>query len=248
MDGATPGDMSTTGRSTVPPSTCAARSTSRYGSWGSITSTLYYQHRVDPNVEIEETVAAMAELVEAGKVRYIGLSEAPPETIRRAHRRPPDHGGADRVLALDTRPGAEILPTLRELGIGLVAYSPLGRGFSVGAVSSRRMTSTRATSAATVRASPRQPRAQPGAGGEGRAARGGEGVHAGSAGARLGPRSGRGRRADPGHQAPQVPRAERGRGAATSSSPPTTWRGSMPRSRRPRASATPRTAMKAINL
>ena len=65
---------------------------------------LYYQHRVDPKVPIEDTVGAMAELVKAGKVRYLGLSEAAPATIRRAHRGPPDHGAADRVLALDARP------------------------------------------------------------------------------------------------------------------------------------------------
>jgi aryl-alcohol dehydrogenase-like predicted oxidoreductase len=90
---------------------------------------LYYQHRVDPNVPIEETVGAMAELVAAGKVRYLGLSEAAPATIRRAHAVHP-------ITALQTEYSLwtrdveqEILPTVRELGIGFVAYSPLGRGF-----------------------------------------------------------------------------------------------------------------------
>jgi aryl-alcohol dehydrogenase-like predicted oxidoreductase len=90
---------------------------------------LYYQHRVDANVPIEETVGAMAELVKAGKVRHLGLSEAAPSTIRRAH-------AAHPISALQTEYSLwtrdvedEILPTVRELGIGFVAYSPLGRGF-----------------------------------------------------------------------------------------------------------------------
>lgn len=93
---------------------------------------LYYQHRVDATVPIEDTVGAMAELVRAGKVRYIGLSEAGPDTIRRAHKVHP-------ITALQTEyslwtrdPEAEILPVCRELGIGFVAYSPLGRGFLTG--------------------------------------------------------------------------------------------------------------------
>ena len=95
---------------------------------------LYYQHRVDQSVPIEETVGAMRELVEAGKVRHLGLSEASPATIRRAHAVHP-------ITALQTEYSLftrdleqEILPTLRELGIGLVAYSPLGRGILTGAV------------------------------------------------------------------------------------------------------------------
>jgi aryl-alcohol dehydrogenase-like predicted oxidoreductase len=95
---------------------------------------LYYQHRVDPDVPIEDTVGAMADLVAAGKVRYLGMSEASPATIRRAHRVHP-------ITALQTEyslwtrdPEAEILPTVRELGIGFVAYSPLGRGFLTGRI------------------------------------------------------------------------------------------------------------------
>jgi aryl-alcohol dehydrogenase-like predicted oxidoreductase len=95
---------------------------------------LYYQHRVDPEVPVEETWGAMKELVEAGKVRYLGISEAAPETIRRAHRVHP-------VSALQTEYSLwsrdvedEILPTVRELGIGFVAYSPLGRGFLTGQI------------------------------------------------------------------------------------------------------------------
>jgi aryl-alcohol dehydrogenase-like predicted oxidoreductase len=97
---------------------------------------LYYQHRVDPAVPIEETVGAMAELVEAGKVRFIGLSESAAETIRRAHAVHPI-SALQSEYSLWTRDlEAEILPTIRELGIGLVAYSPLGRGFLTGAIKS----------------------------------------------------------------------------------------------------------------
>jgi aryl-alcohol dehydrogenase-like predicted oxidoreductase len=93
---------------------------------------LYYQHRVDPNVEIEETVGAMAELVEAGKVRCLGLSEAAPETIRRAHAVHPITALQTEYSVFARQPEVEILPTCRELGIGFVAYSPLGRGFLSG--------------------------------------------------------------------------------------------------------------------
>jgi len=97
---------------------------------------LYYQHRVDPQVPIEETVGAMARLVEQGKVRHLGLSEAAPDTIRRAHAVHP-------ICALQTEyslwsrdPEEEVLPTVRALGIGFVAYSPLGRGFLTGQIQS----------------------------------------------------------------------------------------------------------------
>lgn len=95
---------------------------------------LYYQHRVDPNVPIEDTVGAMAELVKAGKVRHLGLSEAAPATIRRAH-------AVHKISALQTEyslwsrdPEGELLDTVRALGIGFVPYSPLGRGFLTGAI------------------------------------------------------------------------------------------------------------------
>jgi aryl-alcohol dehydrogenase-like predicted oxidoreductase len=97
---------------------------------------LYYQHRMDPNVPIEDTVGALADLISEGKIRGYGLSEAAPATIRRAHAVHP-------VTALQTEyslwsrdPEAEILPLLRELGIGFVPYSPLGRGFLTGAIRS----------------------------------------------------------------------------------------------------------------
>jgi len=97
---------------------------------------LYYQHRVDPSVPIEETVGAMAELVDAGKVRFLGLSEAAPETIRRAHAVYPITALQSEYSLWTRDIEEEILPTLRELGIGLVAYSPLGRGFLTGRVQS----------------------------------------------------------------------------------------------------------------
>lgn len=103
---------------------------------GSETIDLYYQHRVDPDTPIEETVGAMAELVREGKIRFLGLSEAGPATIRRAHKVHP-------ITALQTEYSlwtrdveSEILPTCRELGIGFVPYSPLGRGFLTGRIKS----------------------------------------------------------------------------------------------------------------
>jgi aryl-alcohol dehydrogenase-like predicted oxidoreductase len=93
---------------------------------------LYYQHRVDPETPIEETVGAMAELVKAGKVRYLGLSEAGPATIRRAHAVHPIAALQTEYSLWSRDPEDEILPTCRELGIGFVAYSPLGRGFLTG--------------------------------------------------------------------------------------------------------------------
>jgi aryl-alcohol dehydrogenase-like predicted oxidoreductase len=93
---------------------------------------LYYQHRVDKTVPIEETVGAMAELVNAGKVRYLGLSEAAPDTIRRAHAVHPISALQTEYSLWSREPEESILPTVRELGIGYVAYSPLGRGFLSG--------------------------------------------------------------------------------------------------------------------
>jgi aryl-alcohol dehydrogenase-like predicted oxidoreductase len=95
---------------------------------------LYYQHRVDPETPIEETVGAMAELVKAGKVRYLGLSEASPATIRRAHKVHPITALQTEYSLWERHVEKEILPTVRELGIGFVAYSPLGRGFLTGKI------------------------------------------------------------------------------------------------------------------
>ncbi len=95
---------------------------------------LYYQHRVDPTIAIEETVGAMAELVTAGKVRYLGLSEAGPETIRRAHAEHPITALQSEWSLWSRDVEREIVPVARELGIGIVAYSPLGRGFLTGQI------------------------------------------------------------------------------------------------------------------
>ncbi len=97
---------------------------------------LYYQHRPDPATPIEETVGAMAGLVTAGKVRYLGLSEATPADIRRAHGTHPITGLQTEYSLWSRDPEADILPTVRQLGIGFVAYSPLGRGFLTGAITS----------------------------------------------------------------------------------------------------------------
>ena len=93
---------------------------------------LYYQHRVDPNVPIEETVGAMAELVHQGKVRHLGLSEAAPDTIRRAHATHPITAVQTEYSLWSRDPEADVIPVCRELGIGFVPYAPLGRGFLSG--------------------------------------------------------------------------------------------------------------------
>ena len=97
---------------------------------------LYYLHRVDPQVPIEDTVSAMAELVKQGKVRYLGLSEAAPDTIRRAYKVHPISALQSEYSLWSRDPEGSILPTLRELGIGFVPYSPLGRGFLSGKITS----------------------------------------------------------------------------------------------------------------
>jgi aryl-alcohol dehydrogenase-like predicted oxidoreductase len=132
MDGATPGDMSTTGPLDGSPDHVRNSIDGSLRRLGTDYVDLFYQHRVDPNVPIEETVGAMAELVKEGKIRHIGLSEASAETLRRA-------SAVHPITALQTEYSlwtrdveAEILPTCRELGIGFVPYSPLGRGFLSG--------------------------------------------------------------------------------------------------------------------
>ena len=99
---------------------------------------LYYQHRVDTNVPIEETVGTMAELVKEGKVKYIGLSEADPATIERANKVHPISALQTEYSLWSREVEEDILPTVRKLGIGFVAYSPLGRGFLTGAIRSRK--------------------------------------------------------------------------------------------------------------
>src|SRR4029079_18880183 len=95
---------------------------------------LYYQHRVDTTVPIEETVGAMAELVQEGKVRYLGLSEAAPDTIRRGHAVHPISALQTEYSLWSRAREADLLPAVRELGIGFVSYSPLGRGFLTGSI------------------------------------------------------------------------------------------------------------------
>jgi aryl-alcohol dehydrogenase-like predicted oxidoreductase len=97
---------------------------------------LYYQHRVDPNVPIEDTVGAMARLKEEGKIRFLGLSEAAPRTIRKAHAAHPITAVQTELSLWSRDAEAEVLPAVRELGIGYVAYSPLGRGFLTGQIKS----------------------------------------------------------------------------------------------------------------
>ncbi len=97
---------------------------------------LYYQHRVDPKVPIEDTVGALADLVQQGKIRHVGLSEASADTIRRAHQVHPITALQSEYSLWTRDPETEVLPTLRDLGIGFVPYSPLGRGFLTGAIRS----------------------------------------------------------------------------------------------------------------
>jgi aryl-alcohol dehydrogenase-like predicted oxidoreductase len=129
MDDAVPGEMSTTGPLDGTAEHVRSSIDGSLRRLGTDYVDLYYQHRVDPSVEIEETVGAMAELVEAGKIRHIGLSEAAPETIRRAHAVHPITALQTEYSLWSRDPEPEILPTCRELGIGFVPYSPLGRGF-----------------------------------------------------------------------------------------------------------------------
>src|SRR5919106_3141783 len=136
IDNATPGDMSTVGPVDGSPEWVRSSIEGSLQRLGTDHVDLYYQHRVDPNTPIEETVGAMAELVADGKVLHLGLSEAAPETIRRAHAVHPI-AAVQTEYSLWTRdPEAEVLPTCRELGIGFVPYSPLGRGFLAGRFSS----------------------------------------------------------------------------------------------------------------
>jgi aryl-alcohol dehydrogenase-like predicted oxidoreductase len=132
MDSAMPGDMSTTGPLDGSADHVRSSIEGSLKRLGTDHVDLYYQHRVDPKVEIEETVGAMAELVQQGKILHIGLSEAAPETIRRAHAVHPITVVQTEYSLWTRDPEAEVLPTCRELGIGFVPYSPLGRGFLSG--------------------------------------------------------------------------------------------------------------------
>ncbi|MFB7501680.1 aldo/keto reductase [Streptomyces sp. NPDC056161] len=136
MDDAVPGDMSTVGRQDGSPEHVRSSVHGSLQRLGTDYIDLYYQHRVDPRVPIEETVGAMAELVAEGKVRHIGLSEASAATIRRAHAVHPITAVQSEYSLWTRDPEADVLPTCRELGIGFVPYSPLGRGFLAGRFSS----------------------------------------------------------------------------------------------------------------
>jgi aryl-alcohol dehydrogenase-like predicted oxidoreductase len=127
-----PGDLSTLGPLDGSPEHVRSSIEGSLQRLGTDYVDLYYQHRVDPNVPIEETVGALAELVQAGKIRHIGLSEASPETIRRAAAVHPITAVQTEYSMWTRDVEAEILPTCRELGIGFVPYSPLGRGFLSG--------------------------------------------------------------------------------------------------------------------
>jgi aryl-alcohol dehydrogenase-like predicted oxidoreductase len=132
MDNAEAGDMSTVGPQDGSADHVRSSIEGSLSRLGTDYVDLYYQHRVDPNVPIEETVGAMAELVAEGKVRHIGLSEAARETIRRANAVHPITAVQTEYSLWTRDPEAEVLPTCRELGIGFVPYSPLGRGFLAG--------------------------------------------------------------------------------------------------------------------
>ncbi len=132
MDDATPGSMTTTGPLDGSPDHVRKSIDGSLKRLGTDHVDLFYQHRVDPNVPIEETVGAMGELVQQGKVRHIGLSEAAPETIRRAHAVHPITAVQTEYSLWTRFAETDVIPTCRELGIGFVPYSPLGRGFLSG--------------------------------------------------------------------------------------------------------------------
>jgi aryl-alcohol dehydrogenase-like predicted oxidoreductase len=132
MDAATPGDMSTIGPLDGSAEHVRSSIDGSLKRLGTDHIDLYYQHRVDPKVPIEETIGAMAELVGQGKIRHIGLSEAAPATIRRAHAVHPVTAVQTEYSLWTRDPEQEVIPTCRELGIGFVPYSPLGRGFLSG--------------------------------------------------------------------------------------------------------------------
>jgi aryl-alcohol dehydrogenase-like predicted oxidoreductase len=132
MDDASPGELSTLGPLDGSAEHVRSSIEGSLARLGTDRIDLYYQHRVDPNVPIEETVGAMAELVREGKVLHVGLSEAAPATLRRAHAVHPIAALQSEYSLWSREPEAEIIPTCSELGIGFVPYSPLGRGFLSG--------------------------------------------------------------------------------------------------------------------
>ena len=168
---------------------------------------LYYQHRVDPQTPIEDTVGAMAELVKAGKVKYLGLSEASPATIRRAHKVHPITALQTEYSLWERHVEDEILPTVRELGIGFVPYSPLGRGFLTGTITNPSDLGAKDSALAALPALRRRKfRQEPGLVERVCEIADRQGGHARPTRAGLGPGQGRRLRADSRHQAPQVSR------------------------------------------
>ena len=120
-----------------PPTTCAAAARSRWSGSATDHIDLYYLHRVDPETPIEDTIGAMGDLVQAGKVRYVGVSEVTAEQLAARPRDTPDHRRAERVVAVDPRPRGRGGPGRPRLGVGLVPFSPLGRGFLTGALAGK---------------------------------------------------------------------------------------------------------------
>lgn len=153
MDDAVPGDMSSVGRQDGSAEHVRSSVEGSLQRLGTDHIDLYYQHRVDPDVPIEETVGALAELVAEGKIGHIGLSEASAETLRRGNAVHPITAVQSEYSLWSRDVEAEVLPTCRELGIGFVAYSPLGRGFLAGRFSSP-TNWTRTTTAGPAPASP----------------------------------------------------------------------------------------------
>lgn len=178
---------------------------------GMETIDLYYLHRVDQSVPIEEMIGAMAELVTAGKVRHLGLSEASATTIRRAHATHPITALQSEWSLFNREPEETVLPTLRELGNGFVPFSPLGRGFLTGEITTRRRLRSRRLSLDQPSLPGRELHSQPLTGGSRHPDGRGQGLHPRPAGADVARRSGRRRRAHPGYQATPLPRRERGR-------------------------------------
>ena len=162
---------------------------------------LYYAHRIDPTVPIEDTVGAMAKLVQQGKVRALGLSEASPKTIVRAHKVHPIAAVQNEYSLLYREQADDTRQTTRELGISFVAYAPLGRGLLTADIADPATLADGDTRKRQPRYAEGQPRAQSRAGAEGRSDRQAQGLHAGAARARLGAGAGTGRDPDPRHQA-----------------------------------------------
>ena len=191
---------------------------------------LYYAHRIDTTVPIEDTVGAMAKLVQQGKVRALGLSEAAPKTIARAHKVHPIAAVQNEFSLLYREQADDTRKTTRDLGISFVAYAPLGRGLLTADIADPATLERGRHPQAPAALRRRQSRAQPRAGAEGRGDRQAQGLHAGAARARLGAGAGLGRHSDSGHQADEAG-ARRISARSTSSSPTPILRRSRARCR-----------------